>query len=259
MPKAYSIYVEDMAALFAVLEGFSQVGETWIYRGQADARWPLASSLERAVTNYARQQNLHINVSEVERDIMEMGRRILKARPDTVTFIDDDLDLLAYIQHHGGITRLLDLTDSFTIALFFAVNESTSEFATVWCLNRRKVNGMPSHREVRRELAQEILAEKREINAVFSFAPLLLNERMVAQQGLFLFPCAVKRNLQGLLFDSLELGYTDKKALEFPQERDLLQKLCCLHCFANEEHSAECSQQYMLWDRQMVVDFMQRT
>ncbi len=245
MSKACSIFVCEMPALFGLLEAFCQSGESWIFRGQANASWKLSSSLERTVARYARQQNRRIDFLMVEGDIVEMGQRILKARTGTANCIDDEMDLLAYIQHYGGVTRLLDFSDSFAVALFFAVEKADSEFATVWCLNRGAVNGFSGNREERRKAAVCALVTKQEREGVISFAPRLLNERMIAQQGLFLMPLSGRRELQQSLFDGLDLGLQDIQTLEFPCEKDLQQKLFGMHCAMNEDACAlSCSQRF---------------
>ena len=157
MRRSYSIYLDDFSGLFALIEYFSQTGEKWIFRGQANAQWTLKPTLERAIDLRIKQHNSPIKNTEVERDIMEMGRRILGARPDTVFTTQDNLELLAYLQHYGAVTRLLDFTDSFVIALYFAVDTSDADYATVWCVNRRAINGTGTNRNIRRDKALDVL------------------------------------------------------------------------------------------------------
>lgn len=45
--------------------------------------------------------------------------------------LGDDLRCLALMQHHGGVTRLLDFTKSPFVAAFFALENATAEVAVL--------------------------------------------------------------------------------------------------------------------------------
>ena len=54
--------------------------------------------------------------------------------------IKKDLDRLAYMQHYGVPTRLLDWTDSILIALYFSVSQHPNENGNLFVLNPRLLN-----------------------------------------------------------------------------------------------------------------------
>jgi len=114
---------------------FNPDNKCWVYRGQSNSAWHLSTTLERG--------------SEWGSDFSENLRReqaaISKFRLLTrgrLDFGNDSVSWLSAMQHYGALTRLLDFTRSFFVALFFAsqrVRENTSsdDFA-VWCLNLKK-------------------------------------------------------------------------------------------------------------------------
>src|SRR5690242_4737594 len=104
------------------------LGDTWSFRGHANANWRLEATLERATTQlvaaivgttfHLSQQRLRPGDHEKE-TLLEFQRgahQHIQATP-----ADDELmDWLALMQHHGAPTRLLDWTRSPYVALYFA-------------------------------------------------------------------------------------------------------------------------------------------
>lgn len=89
------------------------------WRGQTDHRWGLTSSLVRQLTAIRVPDDSLLNNVE---------DRILKDARAWVTDLEADeysqpLSCLAYLQHHGVPTRLIDFTRDPWMAMFFAVQE----------------------------------------------------------------------------------------------------------------------------------------
>lgn len=94
------------------------------YRGHRDASWTLEPVIDR-VSHGALTRFDHENLM-----FQEFKRRavaFLQSRPA------DEWEFLAIARHHGLPTRLLDWTENPLAALFFAVEESSSEDSAVWC------------------------------------------------------------------------------------------------------------------------------
>lgn len=94
-------------------------GAIWLYRGQAEADWPLVPSVGRDPT-----------LMHAERELFAAWKR------DAVQYLDPapptEWDWLAVAQHHGLATRLLDWTGNPLVAAFFAASQQMPTEAVVW-------------------------------------------------------------------------------------------------------------------------------
>lgn len=106
-----------------------------LYRGQADANWPLTTSLARTVE----MNNLQYGYEPEDILYGERGSlRTFRSRAhfylDSLPPIDDHVAWLALMQHHGTPTRLLDFTQSIYVAVYFALINSNTE-CCVWSID----------------------------------------------------------------------------------------------------------------------------
>lgn len=104
---------------------------------------------------------------------------------------ESDWNLLYIMQHHGVITRLLDWSESFGAALFFAYNEwKRGEKASVWMLHPTDLNmlsvGKTQYKMPREtETYEDLLFNYKFEDSSVALFPLRNSDRMVAQQGVF--------------------------------------------------------------------------
>jgi len=137
MSLIQEIYVKSWASLKRIIEQdfmYDKLRPFWVFRGQANHRWSLTTSIER----------LELIVEESK--IIQEFQRNAHLYADTKK-IDNTLEWLSLMQHYGAPTRLLDWTFSPYVALFFAMNEakidiyhSGRRYAALYALNYSPIN-----------------------------------------------------------------------------------------------------------------------
>jgi len=174
------------------------------YRGHPNAEFYLLASLLRYKNGLAKERNLFTNFKK-------FSDRILKRR-------DSEWETLFEMQHYGVPTRLLDWTETFGVALFFAAKYNQShhpdKHAALYLLNPLALNRISGQTQVFRVPEQEGLFSYTRIYwehspfaaaAPIAVEPIFLNDRMLAQRGMFTvhhdkidpletaFPAAIKK------------------------------------------------------------------
>lgn len=184
----------------------------WIFRGQRDLGWPLKTSLERACSGVNASLSKH--GAQLEQILLrEFQRRFHHYRTD-VPSQGAVLEWLAYMQHFGAPTRLLDWTYSLHVAAYFALEAPDARGCAVWAIDQQWLQEQSfekikaSHRyptePKKRERMErfllgvplegdaawleDLLQDRRPPRMVFCANPFRLNERLTLQKGLFLAP-----------------------------------------------------------------------
>jgi len=181
----------------------------WRFRGQENASWSLRTTLERSGER-AKLDAAPVFLANAERRIIEeFQRRAHHFVPDPPS-LRNQIEWLALMQHFGAPTRLLDFTNSFYVAAFFALENASSECA-IWCvqhpalhkaaasflgLSKDQETSVPywqtSHRMS--AVAQNAFEKSESVSShfVFEVEPFRVNERLAIQQGLFLYPLSIE-------------------------------------------------------------------
>jgi hypothetical protein len=176
----------------------------WAFRGQADADWPLLSSLPRRLlqNGVPREQW----TQREERTIRIFRRKAHVYLPDK-SALDDDLRCLAMMQHHGAPTRLLDFTKSPFVAAFFALEQARSESA-VYALNTPRIwaAGPDFEPGLTRDAVDPRVPGNfsryfavNDLPIVWFGEPRQMDRRLVAQSGLLVVPGVLEQPLDLLL------------------------------------------------------------
>jgi hypothetical protein len=195
-----------MAFLEAIRKAKADLGnpEMLWYRGHPNSKFYLLATLLRYENGIEKEKHLFANFKK-------FSDRILKRR-------DSDWETLFEMQHYGVPTRLLDWSETFGIALFFAATYNQTRHpgqdAAVYLLDPIALNKISSIDQILRVPQDESKFSYTKIYwehspfaapAPIAIEPIFINERMLAQRGMFtvhhdkidpiedVFPTAIKK------------------------------------------------------------------
>ena len=120
-----------------VLEKINEIAKAsdtgdYIYRGEPENYDKVSSSLYRESPD---MNNADFSIEEIQQFILEEAKAYIGQTDDIEK--TDDIELLTEIQHFGGKTNLIDFTEDYLIALFFACDGSHEEDGRVILLKRK--------------------------------------------------------------------------------------------------------------------------
>lgn len=207
------------------------LSETCIFRGQANSNWEITSSLERSLNDHFPHENQAISqylLDNREYWMLREFKRKFHLYSSDKPKSKNDFEWLAIMQHHGCPTRLVDFSNSFFIALYFAVSNSTTDSA-IWCLNinfdffKKKLKdkfdiSLPANQLADKWNNENIkLCNKHignnletEHKFVIDVEPKKFNKRLSAQQGLFIMPLNPKVSFRQNLYSTYEIPFDNK-------------------------------------------------
>ncbi len=199
----------------------------WAFRGQGDKEWPLSTRFERDAEQY---QCTKYHYQNTELYMLSEFQRRAHLFEHKLPELNNSIEWLSFLQHYGGSTRLLDFTDSFFIAAFFAMENSTDDSA-VWAININmlidsvEIGGMSPYSHPYREIvkahkdrANECLNSKEESeNSVLLIDPFLQHTRLWMQQGIFLFPCNRQSSFEKNLCAAFEITFDELSSADATQ------------------------------------------
>jgi FRG domain len=180
---------------------------SWAFRGQADATWPLFSSLSRYLKTYQVHQAAW---PQQEARILRIFKRKAHLLLQHLPAAEDSFEWLALMQHHGAPTRLLDFSWSPFVAAFFALEHAAVD-AAVWAvfppgLNTRPNRSIrPSQTIIGDEVGPWVQGsfEKHFLPNTLPMAvigePHNMNQRLLAQGGTFVMPGVLDEPIEELV------------------------------------------------------------
>lgn len=122
--------LDSPGSLEELLGYFKDSGPDIVWRGQANFMWPAFPTLYRRLRRFG-LADCQISESAVglaeARVIADAGSQGLLTNDGSI------LEFMARLQHHGGATRLLDVTTDHRVALYFACSGQSDMAGTVLC------------------------------------------------------------------------------------------------------------------------------
>lgn len=208
------VKIENIDNIFVLAERL----HTHVFRGQGQD-WRIKSRLVRVLEKLGVDV---FNYKNREHNIISEFKSRIELYRDFNVNTKDYVECCSLIQHYGGPTRLIDFTDSFFVALFFAVGDIESDRdAIVWGFDEVslrdihfKEKPLKSSFGNRRRAQEEGLVdiankvfeiEEEKDTGLLLIRPNRKNERLSRQQGLFL----MQKNIKVSFMDNLKEGFLE--------------------------------------------------
>ena len=177
--------VSSVAEFQARLQELEADETGFLYRGQADAVWPVSCSAARRLTQDPANPVEDQLISSLLIGYLEF--LISKARmrgflPLGFDEASPDLELLAQLQHQGAATGLIDFTRQPSVALWVACNEAHERDGAVYVLSRSATEEISNSRDLEKKI-QSFYEE----GILWSWEPSPRGNRIVAQSSVFVF------------------------------------------------------------------------
>lgn len=181
---------------------------SWGFRGQPHADWGLWTALSR----HFRYAGVHPAAwARQEERILRVFKRKAHLWVDPQPAEGNSFEWLALMQHHGAPTRLLDMTWSPYVALFFALDRGAPRSA-VWAFNVARINAMPGRLRDGRtiDVAPSSMREdgsfeqhflRQTLPFVIVGEPHAMHRRLIAQSSTFMVPSVLDRSIDAILAD----------------------------------------------------------
>ena len=207
-----------VAKTFKLRFGLSKASINPWFRGHSEREYCLQPTLYREANRV---------IKECEKEILRDFK--LKSRP----FINEynaksDIEYMMLMQHYGLPTRLLDWSESYLVALFFAVcNYKNTKDASVWVLNpwelnsdRSSVNSRSILQPNDKDLINWLLDEDGKIKGEFPVAirAAMNSNRIVGQKGIFTLFGEIDGSLDNLIYGCEEIIIQGDKKLDLLKE-----------------------------------------
>jgi len=183
-----------------------------IFRGQRE-NWPLKPKLLRSLESFGIESG---NYKNRENNLLREFQSRIGLYASVIAKPKDLLGEYSLMQHYGAPTRLLDFSKSIYLAAFFAVEDvEHNDDSFIWCINEMIVRDkiVPRERceasdgnvkeaqyeEMRKSAEARLSASADGALGFLILNPREKNERILRQQGFFLFPLSLTVSIEDTL------------------------------------------------------------
>jgi hypothetical protein len=185
--------------------------KTLLFRGHSDESWNLEPTLERVTKKqFPRSGVIQLPPSEHEKSLIYRFQRRAHQYISNPPADHALVDWLALMQHHGAPTRLLDWTLSPYVALYFALEEAKpGQNCCIWAVDGEGLREAADRHDLAYELEvvrgydwlnEQLLLEDNP-TIIVEVNPARMNERVAAQQGVFLCNLGFGKSFNNVMED----------------------------------------------------------
>lgn len=192
------------------------------YRGHGAASWELETRLERLCGTVGLPVSESFNIERTIFEEFKSKGHLHFPRPPALW---DRLAQLAYIQHYGGPTRLLDVTFSPLFATFFAVEDPRAETDRAVVRLELQAEDTLSPRNDRASKSADKFFAPEKLDDVdtepFLWRPRALHERLARQDAAFLLWVDLRKPMK----ETIRRTQITKYIIPRARRRNVLQEL----------------------------------
>lgn len=187
-------------------------GRLLLYRGLANSDWEVESSAYRRIKESQGASPPPIVFQNYIAQLLESaGLQGFRERQDRRL---SDLELMAELQHYGAATCLIDFTTNALIALWFACEEKSDRAGKVVAL---ATDDPEKFSEIGYEdLNHKTIKEFLNMGKLWKWSPSSLNNRIVAQQSVFVFG---EGNIGEKYYEEIEIDAGSKQSIKEALEK----------------------------------------
>ena len=228
MTKKESRRVKTLSSFMKWAEQF-ELG-LYLFRGASNEKYPIQASAYRRLLD--KRDQIPANLLEINKRIIDDAR--LQGHGQKNGERLSDLELLAELQHYGAATCLIDFTYSAQVALWMACQGGSKGTAKSKVFNGKifavNISDPAQFQKVTSQSVEKDIdcffeSDKRKGYSLYQWQPKQQNNRIIAQQSVFLFggakieseaECIILKNSKESILTSLEKSGGITEARMFP-------------------------------------------
>ena len=228
MPKKESRRVKTLSSFMKWAEQFEP--GLYLFRGIPNEKYPVQASAYRRLID--KRDQTPMNLLEINKRTIDEARLQGHGQKNGEHLFD--LELLAELQHYGAATCLIDFSYSAQVALWMACQQGSEQTADsktfngkVFAVNISNPDRFQkvTSRSVKKDIDCFFNSDERKGYQLYQWQPKQQNNRIIAQQSIFLFggaqieaeaECIILKNSKESILTSLEKSGGITEARMFP-------------------------------------------